>query len=231
MSVIVLASLGGLTSFLSTSLGAVLTQAFSKTSRLKNLHMSMDFTLGVMLSASAFLIAPEFLTNSSLSLMGLFTGLVSILVLHAIIHKNSKSKNASTHLLITALIFHNFPEGMGSGASLAGMDFHMALSLQGALAIQNIMEGMLLTLLLKSLGLNNFWAVMGGIGSGIVELAGGVLSGLILNEALNALPFLLSLAGGAMIGSVLMEIHEQKSIKFMAFAKGLLIIPIMNQFL
>ena len=192
--------------------------------------MSMDFTLGVMLSASAFLIAPEFLTNSSLSLMGLLAGLISILILHSVIHKNSQGKNASTHLLIAALIFHNFPEGMGSGASLAGMELHMALSLQGALAIQNIMEGMLLTLLLKSLGLNNFWAVLGGIGSGFVELAGGILSGFILNEAISALPFLLSLAGGAMIGSVIMEIYEQKGIKLAAFAKGLLIIPLMNQF-
>lgn len=230
MSVFILASLGGLTSFLSTSLGSVLTQVFSKARHLKNLHMSMDFTLGVMLSAAAFLIAPEFLANSSMSLMGLIAGLISILFLHAVIHKNSHDKNASTHLLIAALIFHNFPEGMGSGASLAGMDLHMALSLQGALTIQNVMEGMLLTLLLKSLGLSNKCALAGGIGSGVVELLGGVLSGFILNEALSALPFLLSLAGGAMVGSVLMEIYEQKGIKFLAFAKGLILIPLMNQF-
>ena len=229
MSVFLLASLGGLTSFLSTSLGSVLTQVFSKTSHLKNLHMSMDFTLGVMLSAAALLISPEFMANSSLSLLGLFVGLISILFLHSVIHKLSHSGNASTHLLIAALIFHNFPEGLGSGASLAGMDLHMAISLQGALAIQNIMEGMLLTILLKSLGLSNKWAILGGIGSGVVELMGGVVSGFILNEALSALPFLLSLAGGAMVGSVVMEIYEQKSIKMMDFAKGLVVIPLMNQ--
>ena len=231
MSILVLASLGGLASFFSTSLGSVLTQVISQSSHLKNLHMSMDFTLGVMLSAAAFLIAPEIMSNSSLSLLGLFAGLISILLLHKVIHHHAHSEHKSTYLMIAALLFHNFPEGMGAGASLAGMELNMALSIQGALAMQNIVEGALLTMLLTSLGVGHKWAVIGGISSGAVELSGGVLSGLILEQTQASLPFLLSLAGGAMAGSVVMEILEQKKMVVRDFVGGLVLIPLLNQLL
>jgi len=231
MSVLILATIGGTVSFLSTSLGSVLTQVFTKTSSLKNLHMSMDFTLGVMLSAAAFLIAPELASNISLSLMGLTLGLVSIVLLHQYIHKHTHGKNKSSYLLIAALIFHNFPEGMGAEASLAGMEWNTAISLQAAIAIQNVVEGMILTLLLMSLGVRTKWALIGGVVSGVVELGGGVIAGLVLHQTLLLLPFLLSLAGGAMMGSVALEIWETKRLNPAQFIMGTAIIPIMNYFL
>lgn len=191
----------------------------------------MDFTLGVMLSAAAFLIAPELASNVSLSLMGLTIGIVSIILLHQMIHHLSHSASKSSYLLIAALIFHNFPEGMGAGASLAAMEWKTALSLQTAIAIQNIVEGMVLTLLLLSFGIKNKWAVIGGVFSGIIELVGGVLAGLLLEQTLAILPFLLSLAGGAMMGSVGLEIWETKKLNPAQFMMGTAIIPIMNYFL
>lgn len=193
--------------------------------------MSMDFTLGVMLSAAAFLIAPELISNVSLSLMGLTVGLVSIVLLHQFIHQLSHGKNQSSYLLIAALIFHNLPEGMGAGASLAAMEWKTALSLQAAIAVQNVVEGMVLVLLLLSLGLKTKWAVAGGIVSGVVELSGGVMAGLLLNQTLAILPFLLSLAGGAMMGSVGLEIWETKRLNAAQFIMGTAIIPVMNFFL
>src|SRR5690606_21427674 len=231
MSIMVLASLGGLASFLSTSLGSVLTQVFATSQNLKNLHMSMDFTLGVMLSAAAFLIAPELASNVSLSLLGLALGIISIILLHNTIHNLSHGENKSSYLLIAALIFHNFPEGMGAGASLAGMEWNTALSLQTAIAVQNIFEGMVLTLLLISLDVKIKWAVIGGIFSGVIELGGGILAGLLLEQTLATLPFLLSLAGGAMMGSVVLEIWETRKINPAQFIMGSALIPIMNYFL
>ncbi|MFA5583550.1 MAG: ZIP family metal transporter [Bacteriovoracaceae bacterium] len=231
MSVLMLATIGGTVSFMSTSLGSVLTQVFTKTSSLNNLHMSMDFTLGVMLSAAAFLIAPELASNVSLGLLGLALGIISIILLHNTIHNLSHGENKSSYLLIAALIFHNFPEGMGAGASLAGMEWSTALSLQTAIAVQNIFEGMVLTLLLISLDVKIKWAVIGGIFSGVIELGGGILAGLLLEQTLATLPFLLSLAGGAMMGSVVLEIWETRKINPAQFIMGSALIPIMNYFL
>ena len=193
--------------------------------------MSMDFTLGVMLSAAAFLIAPELASSVSLSLLGLALGIISIILLHNTIHNLSHGENKSSYLLIAALIFHNFPEGMGAGASLAGMEWNTALSLQTAIAVQNIFEGMVLTLLLISLDVKIKWAVIGGIFSGVIELGGGILAGLLLEQTLATLPFLLSLAGGAMMGSVVLEIWETRKINPAQFIMGSALIPIMNYFL
>lgn len=226
MSVLLLSVIGGLISAVSTGAGSLLAPLFSKIERLKKYHMSMDFALGVMLSAVAFsLVGPELLKGQELNLVfaGLLAGALFILATHKLIsHKGSKM------LLISALIFHNLPEGMGAGASLAGMDLHDAVPLQVAISIQNIAEGLLLTLLLQSLGLSLFKSVMGGIFSGFIEMSGAVAAGFFMQETTSLLPFFLSLAGGAMMTSVGLEIFESEKLEKIQFAGGLLVIPLTN---
>lgn len=236
MEVLTLAFIGGLISATTTSLGSFLAPLFTKIEKLRKCHLSMDFALGVMLSAVAFsLVGPEILkrTNLTFTLTGLFVGMVFILITHKLISSFQQKKvHSGKILLISALIFHNFPEGMGAGASLAGMSLEQAIPLQIAISIQNIAEGLLLTLLLQGLGLSLFWAVVGGIASGILELSGAVGAGLLLEHTQSYLPFLLSLAGGAMMMSVLLEVIESyslgKKLQRSQFAWGLATIPITN---
>lgn len=242
-STLLLALIGGLISFLSTSAGSLMIYISDKTKRIKPIRVSIDFAVGVMLSAAAFsLIGPEILKatveNSSQQLHATIAGLAFGFIFVGLVSKliqrmELSSTQSSSHLLLaTALIFHNFPEGMGSGASLAGLQLDKAIPLQVALTIQNVVEGLLMTIVLVGLGWKRSHAVMGGIFSGFVELIGAVGAGLILEQTQSILPFLLSLAGGAMLMSVLIELQDKyrsnQTVHKQQFALGLLSIPIMN---
>jgi ZIP family zinc transporter len=234
-NILILSIIGGLVSALSTGFGSILAPIFSQVGKLKNYHMSMDFALGVMLSAVAFsLVGPELVKGHALSpiFSGLLAGSLFILVTHKAISATGQSHKL---LLISALIFHNFPEGMGAGASLAGMSFHEALPVQVALSIQNIAEGLLLTLLLQGMGLSLKASVIGGLLSGVVELSGAVAAGFFLQDTTSLLPFFLALAGGAMMMSVGLELYEAhvkgKIVHIGQMASGLLLIPVTNYLL
>lgn len=233
MSVLFLSVIGGLISAVSTSAGSLMAPVFTRFETLRKYHMSMDFALGVMLSAVAFsLVGPEILKGQHLSMVftGLFAGAFFILASHKVIGILNRKT-----LLVAALVFHNLPEGMGAGASLAGMNLNEALPLQVALSIQNIAEGLLLTLLLQGLGMSLTHSVIGGILSGLVEMSGAVTAGLLMQETTMLLPFFLSLAGGAMMMSVALEIHESmslgKRLEASHFFGGLLVIPMTNYLL
>lgn len=236
MSIMTLAFLGGVVSAVSTSLGSFLAPVFTRIEKLRKYHMSMDFALGVMLSAVAFsLVGPNLFTDGEMlkALTGIAVGMMFILVTHHLISMFSHSQvHSGKILLIAALLLHNFPEGMGAGASLAGMELKQAIPLQAAISIQNIVEGLLLTLLLKTLGLNLFWSVAGGIASGLLEMTGAISAGYMLQQTQHLLSFLLSLAGGAMMMSVILEVKESLSlgrrIQRSQFFWGLATIPLSN---
>lgn len=237
MSILVLSTMGGVVSAVSTSAGSLIAPLFSKFERLRKYHMSMDFALGVMLSAVAFsLVGPELIKGHSLTLVlgGLFVGAFFIWSTHHMISYFNRNKKYDSYkiLLIAALIFHNLPEGMGAGASLAGMKWAEAVPLQIAISIQNVAEGLLLTLLLQGLGISLTTSVLGGIISGLIEMSGAVLAGLVMQQTLSLLPFFLSLAGGAMMMSVGLELYEShtqgKRIVPTEFLGGLMVIPVTN---
>ncbi|WP_155897252.1 ZIP family metal transporter [Bacteriovorax sp. BSW11_IV] len=244
-----LAVIGGVVSLLSTSLGAALTTFFtSSNSKVKKLSISMDFTLGVMLSAVAFsLVGPELVASFNeqsklrLVLASFFVGILFIGLLNKFVnfkmdHNKGQSKvfNSSKIVLALALILHNLPEGMGAGASLAAMDFAKALPIQVVIAVQNIVEGLVLALCFISFGLSTKKAIAFSIGSGLVELLGAIIAGIALNFSLMWLPALLSVAGGAMLMSVLIEfqegIKEYRTFSKYQFLSGILIVPAINMF-
>lgn len=241
-TVIQLAFLGGAISLVSTTIGSLLV-VFFKPDKLKNYKLSIDFAIGVMLSATAFsLVGPEIIKaihqNSFSQLQAAIGGLAAGMIFIGFMSKFVKKLEVVKHLpyshlvLALALILHNFPEGMGAGASLAGMSWADAVTLQLALSIQNIMEGLLLSVLLLSMSWQLKWAIVGGIVSGVVEFSGAAIAGTALSHDMSLLSFFLSAAGGAMLMSVLIELNE-KSIQHLQIHKwqlllGLLVVPLMN---
>ena len=222
-----LALLGGFFSLLSTSLGGFLILLGPKVQRLQlsRFRLTIDFALGIMLSAVAFsLFGPELIDslNGSNSLQlktvlgGFSLGVLFIGWTHNVIHHKNRANSSeanstrnTAHLVLAlALIFHNFPEGMGAGASLAGMSFAQALPIQIAIAVQNLPEGLILAFCLKGFGWSTRHAILGSMGSGLVEFLGAVVAGIALQQSMTLLPFLLSLAGGAMLMSVGLELIE-----------------------
>lgn len=243
-TILQLALFGGLLSFAATSLGAVLTPFFSRTERLQKMRLSIDFALGTMLSATAFsLVGPQVsqaLGNQQLLLMvlggfsggAIFIGLTNRLIESWSARPGREFAEPARLILALALIFHNLPEGMGAGASLAGMELAAAIPVQTAIAIQNVAEGIILAICLRGFGWSWIAAVLGGVGSGLVEFSGAAIAGVALGFTLESLPFFLSVAGGAMLMSVLIEIKESltqgRALRGRELLAGFLMIPLMN---
>lgn len=247
-SVLWLGFLGGLISFASTALGSVLSLLPRKTSPSSKFKLSIDFALGLMLSAVAFsLVAPaaqNSLNNPKLfilSLLGFAVGGFLIYGLKLSIERREKSRDTKSHItssqlvLALALIVHNFPEGLASGASLAGLDLHAAIPILTSISIQNIPEGLLMVLCLKGMGWSLKKSFLGGLVSGLVELVGGVVAGLLLSQVNQSLPVILMMAGGAMFTSVVIELKEHNNlierIRQPQFAMGLVMLPLMMLFI
>lgn len=89
-----------------------------------------------------------------------------------------------------------------------------------------------MVLCLKGMGWKPSHALMGGIASGVMELLGGIFSGVALSVALEALPIILMLAGGAMFTSVMIELTEKGNVlshlKHPQFAMGFALVPLFN---
>lgn len=246
MSVLMLATVGGLVSFASTSLGTCLSlfsDFFAKARGSSNRwNFSIDFALGLMVSASAFtLIGPAAFDAKAkgLSVLAILVtaglGMAFVILMKQQIErfKTSTEFNTNHLLLASVLMLHNFPEGLASGSALAGLSLKAALPILSGISIQNIPEGLLMVVCLKAMGWSKRHSFLGGIGSGVVELIGGIFAGVLLGLVTGILPFLLAFAGGSMMASVLVEIFEREQstlqvMKSTQFLLGLVALPVLQ---
>lgn len=187
------------------------------------------FAAGVMVSASFFsLILPAMDQAATLwpVITGFWAGILFLLVLDIItphLHMNSDTpEGPGTHLkrstmLMLAVTLHNIPEGMAVGVVLASvlqgqaMTFSAALALAIGIAIQNFPEGAIISMPLKSEGMSKPKAFWFGTLSGAVEPAAGIVTLLFAASIQAMLPFLLSLAAGAMMYVVVEELIPEMS--------------------
>lgn len=245
-STLLLAILGGFVSFSSTGLGSVIApRLLSRGENMQSTRRWLDFAMGVMLSSVAFsLLGPELLhAVGSVSKMGMvalgaisgiaFVWLLQLALQHPMVQTHAgQAANGSKVLLALVLILHNFPEGMGAGASLAGMKLSDAIPVQAGLAAQNIVEGAILTLCFVGFGWSWRRSIIGGLLSGVVEWSGALLAGFSLQYSEALLSPMLAAAGGAMLMSVVLEIRghqtEGETLRLKPFMTGLILIPLMN---
>lgn len=224
----ILASVGGLVSALATVIGSSASYFRTRGGYRLTAHISLDFALGMMLSAASVSLllpagqeavkhGPAAIASVALAFFGgiLFISVVG-LWMKATPRFQPKSKAGSDHgahtsawLFVVAMMFHNFPEGLASGAALGGMDLAQGLPILGAIAIQNLPEGLATVAAFSALGLKHRTAYLGGVASGVVELIGGIVGGLLLGMVANVLPILLAFAGGAMLYVSLCEAIER----------------------
>lgn len=244
LSILALALIGGSISFASTAIGSLGGLFLNKIETASKFRWSMDFALGLMLSASAFsLIGPELVKSFGrpeqlIAIIGaLLLGAAFVYVLKFILdrqqlHIDKGADYRSKLLLALTLIVHNFPEGMGAGASLGGLEFNHGVPVQIAIGLQNLAEGFLMVMVLKSIGFSLQKSVLGGIFSGIVEFSGAVIAGFAIDFSMSLLPLFLAAAGGAMIASVISELKDaftqHRAISSRQLAMGILTIPFMN---
>lgn len=245
---------GILIPFLGTSLGAGCV-FFLKNSLRDGIQRALTgFAAGVMVAASIWsLLIPAMEQAADLGRLaffpaaaGFWLGILFLLLLDHLIphlHQNSlqaegpKSQLQRTTMMVLAVTLHNIPEGMAVGAAYAGCVAAgaaapaAAFTLALAIAIQNVPEGAIVALPLRTAGAGKGRAFLGGVLSGAVEpLAAGVT---VLAAALivPALPWLLGFAAGAMLYVVAAELLPTRGDSgpgALAFAAGFTVMMILD---
>jgi ZIP family zinc transporter len=211
------------------ALGVLLTRRISERTQ----DVLLGYGGGIMLAASVFsLILPamhhaELLGYGKtaavlLTTTGIMLGAIFILALnHLIPHQHFIAPNPAIHatrtgriwMFVMAVTIHNFPEGLAIGVGFGGDDIGKAIALATGIGIQDIPEGLVVALALRTLGYSPLKSAGAGILSGLVEPIGGVLGALATGVSATALPWAMAGAGGAMLfvisHEVIPESHRQ----------------------
>ena len=219
---ILAATLAGLVTWLFTSLGAAIVYLRKEFSR-KTLDILLGFAGGVMIAASFFsLIMPgldlakpgwgswAFLPPTLGFLFGavVLRGMDYMIPhLHPLLNfqDGRPSTLPKSFLLIFAITLHNIPEALSVGVAFgaAAIDPHLGISgaviLMLGIGIQNLPEGMAVSLPLVREGYSRHKAFFVGQLSGVVEPLAAILGAIIASFALNILPWAMGFAAGAMI--------------------------------
>ena len=201
----------------------------------------LGFASGVMVAASIWsLILPSIEMSKTCipAVVGFIIGIFFLLIINIIVSKINSNKNTS--MMIFAITLHNIPEGMAVGVAYAaalsgvsGMVFPVAFALALGIAIQNIPEGAIISMPLKSKGYTKKKSFFVGVLSGIVEPIFALFTILLTNLVIPILPYLLSFAAGAMIYVVVKElIPEAKEDKYnldiIGFMIGFIIMMVLD---
>ena len=218
----------------------------------------LGFAAGVMVAASVWsLLIPAMDMSSHMgkfafvpAAAGFLLGIAFLLVLdRAIPHMHIGSEetegpgttlNKST-MLVLAVTIHNIPEGISGGAVFAGLltgsgDVTMAgaFALAVGIAVQNLPEGFIVSLPVRSEGGGRGKAFLYGTLSGIVEPVAGGITVLLAASITPVIPYLLAFAAGAMIYVVVEELvpesaeGEHSNIGTIGFAAGFVLMMMLD---
>lgn len=193
----------------------------------------LGFASGVMVAASVWsLLIPAMNESADMgnlkwipATVGFLLGIGFMLLLDTItphLHIDSnepegpKSKLGRSSMLVLAVTLHNIPEGMAVGVVAAGaltgetgMTLAGGMALAIGLAIQNIPEGAIISLPLRSVGNSRARAFGYGALSGIVEPIAAILTIVFIEHLIGIFPYMLAFAAGAMIYVVVEELIPQ----------------------
>ena len=219
--------------FIGTLIGASLVFLMKKGLNIKIEKILLGFAAGVMIAASVWsLIIPSIDMSSNLgklsfipAAIGFLLGIFFLLILDTYLphlHVNSdepegvRTKFKRTTMLVFSVALHNIPEGMAMGVVLAGylygntlMSVSGVIALAIGLAIQNLPEGAIISLPLKSEGVSKPKSFLYGVLSGVVEPIAALLTVLFVGYVTPILPYVLSFAAGAMVYVVVEELIPQ----------------------
>ena len=221
--------------FLGTTLGAA-GVFFLKGGMNRTLQRILTgFAAGVMVAASIWsLIIPAMEQSEHMgklaflpAFVGVWLGFLFLLLLDRLIphlHLNSQCPEGvscglgKSTMMVLAVALHNFPEGMAVGVVIAGwlsgnesISAAAALALSLGIALQNLPEGAIISMPLRSNGMKSRRAFGYGVMSGVVEPLGAIITILLANQLLPLLPYLLSFSAGAMLYVVVEELIPEMS--------------------
>lgn len=191
----------------------------------KTQRMISGFAAGVMIAAAVWsLLIPAMEYVSHLGVLsfvpavtGFWIGVLAFSGAERLLERYKLSNNdkgiKSILVTVVAVVLHNFPEGMAVGVVYAGiisgeglMSVAGAFALSLGIAVQNVPEGAIVSLPLKTIGYSKLKSFGCGVLSGVVEPVGAVITILLFNLCLPVFPFFLGFAAGAMVYVVVEEL-------------------------
>lgn len=221
--------------FLGTVLGSAFV-FFLKGQMNRTLQRSLTgFAAGVMVAASVWsLIIPAMEQSEHMgklsflpAFVGVWAGFLFLLLLDQFIphlHINSECPEGApcnlgkSTMMVLAVALHNFPEGMAVGVVVAGwltgsesISVAAAMALSLGIALQNLPEGAIISMPLKSNGMKRGRAFAYGALSGAVEPLGAIVTILLASIMVPILPYLLAFSAGAMLYVVVEELIPEMS--------------------
>jgi zinc transporter, ZIP family len=219
------ALLGGLAAAAATAIGTLpvlLSRDFSQ----RTYDTMLGFGAGVMLAASSFsLVIPalaasrdsgagNWLASGTVG-AGILLGAGLLLALDALVPHEHFVKGPEgsqgraikrVWLFVFAISLHNLPEGLAIGVAFAGPNAISAFALSTGIAIQDIPEGMVVALALRSVGYSKWTCAGLGMLSGLVEPMAAVLGAALVGLSAGLLPWGLAIAAGSMLFVISHEI-------------------------
>ena len=223
--------LGIIIPFIGTILGSSMVFIMKNKINEKVEKLLLGFASGIMIAASIWsLLIPAIemsIDQNKIAWLqatvGFILGILFLMLLDYIIPflklKKVNKKNRKTAMMVLAVTIHNIPEGMAVGVAFAGVILgNSIVTLAGAFAlaigigIQNIPEGTIVSMPLKSIGVKKKKAFLYGTLSGIVEPIAALITILLIKLVVPILPLLLSFAAGAMIYVVANELIPESQI-------------------
>ncbi len=245
----VLLLLASLFTYLLTALGSAVVFCF-KSIHKRPLDVMLSVSAGLMTAASiwslttpAIVLADELWQNPwLLPAIGFLCGGLFIIISGIIIDKklpNAIEKKRSL-LIIGVMPLHNIPEGFAIGVGFSGFAIGMnGCTLTGALmialgiGIQNIPDGIAVSIPLYRDGMSKRKAFLIGQSSGIMEIIAAIIGYFITISIRSILPFFFTFAAGAMITVVISELipdiaPENRNLGVLGFIIGFVAMMILD---
>lgn len=207
----------------------------------------LGLAAGIMLAGSVFsLLLPSIEEARAMGKnawlapsVGLVAGVLFLLIAERLAEELLEERAGHSGRVVLAVALHNLPQGMvvGLAAAMGTMGQPdasagaMALSL--GIGLQNIPEGAAISLPVRQAGATRLRAFGAGVASGLVEPLGAAIAGALAGYMLaSMMPWMLSLAAGAMLCVVVQEMIpqavEEGSIGVLAIAIGFALMMALN---
>ena len=261
---ILITFLGLIIPFIGTTLGSSFIYIFKNKGMSVNLGKIFNgFAAGVMLAASFFgLMLPaleyqiDYMPTILVVIISFLIGVALIFCIdHFVPHFHSQEnyeegiktqKISKDQKMFLAVLIHNVPEGLSVGVTFgvalanltSGNDIFTvmssALMLSIGVAIQNIPEGAIISMPLRSMGVSRKKSFLYGVLSGVVEPIGAILTLVFSKYLIGILPYLLAFAAGTMIYVVVEELipeacdNHYSNIGTISFSIGFAIMMILD---
>jgi len=231
---------------MTTSLGAALVFLVKKTSH-RTRDALVGLSAGLMLSVTALNLLPKALGPNDQNLLqvviGIALGATALFIadtymphIHGFLAPDRPLTKGmkTTLMLVTALVIHNFPEGFATGTAYAGGVTVFGNTVALGIALQNVPEGFLVSVPLKSQGYSTRGSFIVGALSGFIEPVCSITALVVVGIFQMLLPYALAFAAGAMLYVIFDEMvpeshsHGFERAATASFMIGFILMTVLN---